>query len=161
MAIAVVVPGPVLVRTGTGSASALEDLGYSVNGVEVDEEPIVIPVPGDQNGGDQGIPIDEQYLGEAQYIRMELTNFDAAVMAKIGAKLKGETAGTLDTIGTLYAAGSLYYRVLLLGTAFTRNYLACRPTRISAPYGSKYLRQSVEFIARPVSGVLYNSTTTG
>lgn len=160
MAISVVVPGPALVRTGTGTSSALEDLGYSINGVEIDEEPLVIPVPGDQNGGDQGIPIDEQYLGEVHFIRMELTKLDAAVVAKIGAKVLGGTTGEIATIGSLYAAGSLMYRVLLSGTTVTRNYLACRPTRISAPYGSKYLRQTIEFIARPVSGVLYNSTTS-
>lgn len=158
MALAVVVPGPVLVRTGTGTSSALEDLGYSINGVEVDEEPVVIPVPGDQNGGDQGIPIDEQKLGEVHIIRMELTNMDAAVVAKVGAKELDGTTGEIGDIGSLYAGGSLYYRVLLLGDTVTRNYLACRPLRMSAPYGSKYLRQTIEWIARPVSGVLYNST---
>ncbi len=161
MAMTVVVPGPVLVRSGTGSAGALEDLGYSVNGIDVDEEMRTLDVPGDEHGGEAGIPIEEQYLGEFHILRMELSRFDTAVLAKIGAKLRGGTTGTLGTMGTLFGASGSYYRILLLGAAVTRNYLACRPLRISAPYGTRYLRVMAEFLARPSGGVLMNSTTTG
>lgn len=161
MAAAVIVAGPVLVRTGTGSASALEDLGYSANGVQIIEETRELPVPGDENGGDEGNPIDIQYFHERHIIRMELTKFDSAVAAKIGCKFKGDTAGTMGTIGRLFAAGSGIYRVLLSSTNVTRNYLACRPIHIEAVYGSKFTRLMIDFEALPSNGTLYNSTTSG
>jgi hypothetical protein len=49
MPIAVVVEGPCLVQVNTGSAGALEDLGYSIDGVQVTEETFMSDVPGDQN----------------------------------------------------------------------------------------------------------------
>lgn len=160
MATAVIVAGPVLVRTGTGSASALEDLGYSANGVEIDEQPLELPVPGDENGGDEGNPIDIQTFHERHIIRMELTKFDSAVAAKVGCKFKGDTAGTMGTIGRLFAAGSGVYRLLLSSTNVTRNYIAARPRRIQAVYGSKFTRLMIEWEALPSSGTLYNSTSS-
>lgn len=161
MATAVIVAGPVLVRTGsTPTTFALEDFGYSANGIEIIEEPLELPVPGDENGGDEGIPIDIQYLLERHIIRMELTKFDSAVATRIGVKFKGDVAGVMGTIGRLFNGGSGTFRLLLTATALTRNYLAARPRNIEAIYGSKFTRLRVEWECLPSGGVLYNAVTS-
>lgn len=161
MAVAIQVAGPVLIRTGTGSANALEDLGYSAEGVEIEENVRYLDVPGDQNGGSEGIPIDVQYLGQSDLIRFDLTKYDAAVMAKLTPRLKGGTAGSIGTVGTLWQASSSYFRVLLTATNFTRNYIGCLPLEPhSLNAGTKFSRQRLSFICYPISGVLWNTTTS-
>jgi len=162
MAAAVVVAGACLVRSGTGSASALEDLGYSINGIEITEKVYTSDVPGDQNGGDEGPPIDIQYFGETHTIRMELSKYDATVAAKIQPKQLGGTAGTIGTAGTLYGAGSKSFRILLTATNFTRNYLACVPRGepISLNAGTKFTKLVLEFEAQASGGTIYNTTTS-
>lgn len=161
MTAAVFTAGAVLVKTGTGSASALESLGYTANGVEIDEELKTLDVPGDENGGDEGVPIDIQNLGQIHHIRMELTKFDIAVIAKITPRVLGGTNGEQGTIGALFAAGTLTYRVLLTGTNFTRNYLKCIPRGVREVVGTKFTRWVLEWDAYPSAGVLWNSTTSG
>lgn len=162
MAEAVVVAGAVLVKTGTGSANALENLGYSINGIQIRERVYTLDVPGDQNGGDEGPPIDRQYLGEVDLITMELSKYDVAVFAKLTPKLLGGTAGQTATPGTLIFGASKYYRLLLTGAAFTRNYIGA--TLIGEPIefnaGTKFSRLRIEWECHAISGVKWNSTTS-
>lgn len=162
MAAAVVVAGALPVSVGTGSAAALESLGYSINGIEITQRHITIPVPGDENGGDEGPPIDIQSLGRIDIIRMELSKYDAAIAAKLEPMNRGGTAGTILTPGTLLFAGSKTYRVLLNNGTFTRNYLKCvllnDPLELNA--GTKFSRLKLEFEAHESGGVLWNSTTS-
>src|SRR6185436_21084756 len=111
MATAVQVPGPCEVQLDTGTSHALESLGWSINGVEIQEDVKHLDVPGDQNGGDEGIPIDVQYLGEMHIVRMEMSKWDSAVADKGLAKTYGGTAGTMSTPGTLMS--TVPYRLLL------------------------------------------------
>lgn len=162
MSAAVQVAGACLVRTGTGSAAALEDFGYSINGVQITERVLSVDVPGDQNGGDEGPPIDKQYLGEIHIIRLELSKYDSAVAAKIGTKLRGGSAGAIGTPGSLWGAGGFGYRLLLTATNFTRNYLNAIPCGepIELNAGTKFTRLILNFECHAVSGTMYNATTS-
>ena len=163
MATAISVDGPCNVKVDTGSSNALEQLGYTADGVDVSAEPFNLDVPGDENGGSDGIPIDIQHFGQVHRIRMELTKFDEAVAAKVHNlwnTLGGGTAGTAEhTAGALYSGSSKGYRVLLEPTNRPRNYLFCVPQSFDRVKGSKYTRLIIEWIAYPVSGVLHNTTT--
>lgn len=162
MAAAVIVAGKVLIRTGSGSADALEDLGYSINGVRIFEDVFTGDVPGDENGGDAGPPIDIQYFGQVDRIEIEMSKFDAAVIAKIAPRLKGGTAGTVGTPGTLFGAGSKFFRLLLTSTNFTRNYLAAVPRApIEANWGTKFTSLRLMFDCYALGGTtLYNTSTS-
>ena len=161
MALAVVVDGPALIKTGTGSADALESLGYSIDGIQIAENGYFDDVPGDQNGGTAGPPIDVQYMGEIHRIRMELSKWDIAVAAKLFPKLKGGTAGVIGTPGTLIAGSSSYYRLLIVPTSNPRNYLAAIPRgAIEINKGTRFSRLVLDFECHAFSGTLYNETTT-
>lgn len=163
MSIAIQVPGACLIKTDTGSVHALESLGYSIDGVTIEEEMFHEDVPGDQNGGTSGPPIDVQYFGEIHRVRMELSSWDSSVADKILAKLYGGTAGVLGAAGSLMGAGGLYYRLLLLTTNLPRNYVRAflRGQPVEINKGTKYSRLVLnwECHASGVSGTVYNTTT--
>lgn len=156
------VAGPVLIKVNTGSAGGLADLGYSANGVNIDEQDFNENVPGDENGGDAGPPIDVLHHGQIHIIQMELTKWDPTVAARISNRVNASapTAGTVEP-GVLYAGDSKFMRLLLTGDNFTRNYLAAIPRgSIGLNAGSRYSRQRLAFECHAVSGVIWNTTTT-
>lgn len=163
MAATVNVAGAVLIKTGTGSADALESLGYTINGARITENAFMSDVPGDEKGGNEGPPIDIQYFGQTDIIRLEMSKYDAAVYAKLVPILKGGTAGSAGTAGTLLFSGTTYFRLLLTGANFTRNYLRAvlrNPKDINC--GTKFSTLMLEFECHADgSGVLWNTTTTG
>ena len=73
-----------------------EELGYTRNGADLTDEAFFVDVPGDENGGDEGPPVDIQYLGGIARLRLELTKFDPAVADKIIARIKGATIGQVS-----------------------------------------------------------------
>lgn len=163
MAIEVHVPGATLVKVGTGSGTppALEDVGYTVNGVDIDEQGYYIDVHGDEHGGDAGPPIDVQWVGQVHILRMVLSKFDKAIVDKIRPGLRGKVAGEVlaADIGSLILAGGFSYRVVLdaVATAYERDYLQCvfrEP--IVANYGTKHqichLTAYAYRVASPASG---------
>ena len=161
MAEIVVVDGPALVRTGTGVADALETLGYTEGGVEIIEHVFSAPVPGDQNGGPEGPPIDIQYFGEMHIVRLRLTKWDPATAAKVEPRLKGGTAGSTGTPGTLWSADSKMFRLLISPTSRPRNYVGAIPRgSIERAKGTKFTTLVMEFECYTVSGTLYNTTTS-
>lgn len=132
MAAAIQVAGLVTIQVDTGSAHALETLGYSINGVEIEENIFTLPVHGDEHGGDAGPPIDIQYLGQVDTVRMELSKWDDAVLDRIRARLwnSGFTtpaAGQVlsANIGALFFGGGFYYRLALdaANSGFDRDYI--------------------------------------
>lgn len=157
------VAGKTQIWVGTGAAGVLEFLGYSINGVQIVERPFFTNVPGDENGGDEGPPVEKQHMGDLHYLRLELSKWDDLIMAKIRARLRGNTEAQSITPGTLVVCGSLYYRLLLSGPNFTRNYLVAIP---SEPYemnvGTRWSRASIEFECHrnALTGVMWNTTTT-
>lgn len=132
MAEQVQVAGLVTIKVDTGSAHALETLGFSVNGVDLEENIFTLDVQGDEHGGDAGPPIDVQYLGQVDIVRMELSKYDKAVLDKIRARLwnSGFTtpaAGQVLSadIGALFFAGSKFFRLVLdaANGGFDRDYV--------------------------------------
>lgn len=159
MAEAIQVTGPALVKIDYGSG--LSNLGYSINGIEIFPEVFMSDVPGDQNGGDEGPPIDVQYFGETARVRMELSKWDTTVAGKILARVKNGTAGAIATAGSLMFTGALYYRVLILPTTQPMNFVgAIARAPIELNKGTKYSRLLVEFECHGIDGVLWNTTTT-
>jgi hypothetical protein len=160
MAEAVQVAGACRVQVDSGEG--IENLGYSVNGVDAVAEAFWIDVPGDENGGEQGPPIEIQYLGEIARVRMELSKWDSAVFAKIEARLNNATAGTPATAGTLVFANALEFRLLLNATNFDRNFPRAIPRgAIELNRGTRWARAVIEWEChKNGSGVLYNATMT-
>lgn len=158
MAAAVQVAGACLIQVNAGAG--IESLGYSVNGVDATAEAFWIDVPGDENGGEQGPPIEIQFLGEIARIRMELSKWDSSVFAKVEARLKSATAGTPSTPGTLVFANSLDMRLLLNATNFDRNFPRAIPRgAIEMNRGTRWARAVIEWEChKDATGVLYNST---
>lgn len=155
------VAGKCQIWLDTGTAGALEFLGYSIDGVQIVERPFFVNVPGDENGGSEGPPVDKQLMGDLHYIRLEMSKYDDTIMEKIRKRLKGLAAQSSLVPGTLVFCGSYYYRLLLTAPNFTRNYLAAIP---SEPYemnvGSRWSRAAIEFECHRLSGTLWNTTTT-
>lgn len=155
--------GPVLVRTGTGSSSALEDLGYTENGPEIDGEAFWLDVHGDQRGGDAGPPIDVQYIGEIVKVRLVLTRYDTAVLDKVICRLLAGTAGVTGTPGTLMFEETKYVRLLLSPTSRPRNFVrAILRGVFGINKGTKHSKPTLDFECHADgtgAGTIWNTTT--
>lgn len=121
MGVQVNVPGSVLVKVGLGSANALVDLGYTVDGVEIEENEFVEDVKSDRYGGSGGPVIDVQFLGMGAIINLNLVEFDPEVFAKMQSRLATDSTisanpGRVTTPGTLLFAGGGLFRTCLIGT---------------------------------------------
>ena len=101
--VALSVPG------GSSPSGAIALLGYSVNGVEVEEESYVEEVHGDQNGGDAGPPIEIVEHGEVHRIRMTLSRWDETVLAVIRTAIYAGAQGGSFPLGTPPSAGTLVF----------------------------------------------------
>lgn len=156
------VAGPAAIRIGDEGVAlaALDLLGYTRNGAEMTSEGYFLNIPGDQNGGDDGPPIDVQYLGETARIRIELTKWDATIAAGIEARIQGGTGGTPGTPGSLMSANS--HRLLIFTTAQARNFPRAFPRgAIELNKGTRFSILVFEFEAHEdASGVLWNTEIT-
>jgi hypothetical protein len=117
MAVLVQVTGLVSVYVDT------ELLGYSEDMVEVQEQGFHYDVPGDRHGGQQGPPIDVQYLGQILTVRLRLSSYDGEIANKVQARVLGGVAGKVQDaeIGALMLQDSKYFRLTLQGTNATVN----------------------------------------
>lgn len=165
MAATVVVPGPATIKIQITGGS-IQTLGFTRNGVEISENTYLLDVPGDENGGDEGTPIDVQFLSEAHVLRLNLTKWDTAVAVDLFKKTPGSTInstlGTPTTAGTLLFAQGGTYRVLIDSANFDRNYPRCvLRGAIEHSVGSKYQALMMELVGyKDGSGVLWNTTMT-
>lgn len=162
MATSIIVPGVCTVKIDTGTSHALETLGISVNGITIEEEIFTADVKGDENGGEEGPPIDVQYFGEIHRITMELNKTDSAVLAKVLPGVYGGTEGQVSAAGILLGAGGYTWRLLLHSPVLPRNYLKAmlRGQAKGCNRGTKYATQRLVFECHASSGVLYNTTTS-
>jgi hypothetical protein len=166
MAESVFVPGAAPIRVGTGAADALELLGYTKRGADLRFESMSVDVPGDQNGGEQGPPIDIEYLGDIAHVRLELSKVDKAVRDKLMNRLKGGTAGTPGAAGTLVFQDSKAFRLVIDSPGDPYDF--GRATLVKTPHelnvGTLYQTVVFEFVCyKNAAGVLYaqsGSTTT-
>jgi hypothetical protein len=101
------------------AASSLEDLGYTRNGADTRSRGYFVEVPGDENGGEQGPPIDIQLMGEVASVRLELTKWDPTVAAKVLSRCKGVSEGVAPTAGTLLFGESKTVVLAIVGATKT------------------------------------------
>lgn len=164
------VPGAVDVKVGLGTASALVSLGYTVNGVDIQETEFVEDVKSDRYGGASGPSIDVQILGLGATIDMELVEFDPEIFAKLQSRLPLNTTisaapGKIPTPGTLMWSNGGLFRTMLRGvldaaaitanpsvdldTLLTpRNYPFCRVAQaIGYNLGTRHARARIKFEA--------------
>lgn len=164
MAITIQVPGLVTVKVDTGSSNTLESLGYTENGIEITRKKFFLPVHGDENGGDAGPPVDQQYMGELDIIRMLFTKWDEAIGLKVRPTLYGGTAGTPGTAGTLMFQGTKSFRLVLdclSDNAHDLNYprvIFEEPEEVN--HGTKHAKWMLIATAyKNGSGILFNTST--
>ena len=163
MTIAVTSLGKCQILVDTGTSNALEELGYSTDQVTTQQRRFEHAVHSDENGGPEGIPIDIQDLGWMEIVSFELVNFDYAVYSKIQAGYHSQTAGEIGTVGQFMTSGE--FRLLLKPNPSSpnnpRNYLHAVPwNRSDWAAGVKATRIPMVWRCYPVSGVVWNSTTT-
>jgi hypothetical protein len=140
--------------------SAPLTLGQTRNYAEVTHEAFFLDVPGDANGGDDGPPIEVQYLGEISRVRCELTKWDKTTADVVRRRSKAQTtAGTPGTAGTLMFGGTNVMRLLLNNANDVRNFNRAIPRMpIEIGRGTKYSTLVCEFECHKDSnGVLYNA----
>lgn len=168
MATSIAVAGACQIKidANVSAGPGLEELGYTANGAETDEDPRWLDVPGDQRGGDDGTPIGWVWLSQMVTIRMELTKFDTAVLAKVRRRIPSSAA----TLGTPPAAGTVvdpstptkFFRLLLNAANNPINFpLAIPKGAISVNRGTKFERWVLEWEAHiDKDGVLWNTSTS-
>ncbi len=164
MAMTVHTAGITTVKIKIASDSSLPlSLGQTRNYAEVTKEAFFLDVPGDANGGDDGPPIEIQYLGEICRVRVELTKYDNTVANLVRARLNGGTAGTPGTAGSLMFAGTNIVRLVLDNANDPRNFNRAIPRMpIEIGRGTKYSTLICEFECHKDSaGLLYDNTTSG
>lgn len=174
MAPAIQIPGATPISVGTGAANALQQLGFTVNGAEITAENIWEDVPGDQGGGEGGIPIDFQMFGQINRIHLEFSKWDTAVLTKLEACVNANgtlstiVAGTSPSPGSLILSNNAHFRLLVNppnAASLIRNYPICLPREphvVNA--GTKWARLIMDWIAYPdlttTPPLLWNNTTT-
>lgn len=153
------VAGAAQIKVGTGSDGALEELGYTRNGADIADEAYWLDIPGDENGGDAGPPIEIQYIGQTARVRLELTKYDTAVADKIACRVRGGTVGQPAAAGTLVFANSYDFRVLVNSPSYPQNFTRCVPRApIEINKGTRFAVLVLEFEAyKDGNGVLYNA----
>lgn len=154
--------GPAEISVGTGVAQALESLGYTRQGAEIRCQGFFVDIPGDENGGDQGPPIDVQFMGETARIRLELTKWDEAIAVKVRSRLLAGTEGQPAAAGPLMFNDSYTVRVLVEPTSGPMNFPRCfLRGEWEINKGTRYAVLVLEFEAhKDGSGVLYNAVTS-
>lgn len=164
MAITPRVAGACLIRIATLSSAsgALQSLGYTRNYGETRKEAFHLDIPGDERGGDDGPPIDIQYLGEIAIVRLELTKWDDTVANLVRARVDGATAGQPAAAGSLMFSAALSMRLLLHSPIDPRNFPVAIPRNpIEIGRGTKYSSLICEFEChKNDGGILYNAVTT-
>lgn len=150
------------IQTAALAAGVLQTLGYTRNFAEIRTEAMFLDVPGDEGGGDDGIPIDLQYLGELAIIRLELTKYDATVSNAVRSRLDAITTGVNATIGALVLSATNTMRLLLKSPTLPFNFPLVVPNgAIEVGIGTKYSTLICEFTAYPDSnGLLFNAVDT-
>ena len=164
------IAGPAVVKLNSGSAGALQEWGYTEEGVMVREEMLTLNIPGDQNAGSEGNPIDIQDLGRVGHVHLEMSKFDPVVAQQVIAKANTNGTspvgqGVSPSPGVLLFSNSLYFRLLILPTnsAFIRNFLIAVPIEAyEMNISAKYTRFVSDWICSPPvgGGTYWNMTGT-
>jgi len=161
------VNGVALVKVGpvTATSDSIWDLGYTRNGAEISFQGFFLDVPGDENGGDDGPPIDVQYMGETATIRMELTKYNATVAEQVQARLSDGAGGVPGQAGFLMFGDAKAWRLLIVPANSPINFPRAFPRNvIELNKGTRFSTLVVEFEAHKAgtgaAAVLWNADTT-
>ena len=161
MAMITHVAGPARIEVDDNTGPGLQNLGYTINGADISEEPFHVDVPGDQNGGDRGPPIDIQFVGQVDHVRIEMTLYDETVLNLVRANIPTGTAGTVTSasIGTLLFAAAKTFRLHINGANEPRLYNRVVPRGArEINKGSIYSRAVVEFEChKDANGILWTT----
>ena len=158
------VAGPLEVWLGTGTSNALEFLGYTINGADIEEISFQGEIHSDEAGGEKGPPVDYQIFGTQHRISLELQRYNSIILEKLNL-FYNKNDSPAPVVGGLQICGGSSFRVLLCShdlTTFVRNYPACvikEPVN-KGPIGSQATRARVSFISNAVTGVVPWNTTT-
>lgn len=93
------VNGTALIYTGTGSGGGLEQLGISVDGVEIEEVSFTEFVHTDATG--PYVPADIQEFGYLVMIRYELVAYDREVLWRVRRRSNEPDLGLMPSMGRL------------------------------------------------------------
>lgn len=161
--ICAVVAGPAALWVNTGSLYAMEFLGWSLNGLTIEELTFMAPIHTDEQGGEQGPPVDYQILGYQHRITAELAKFQDSVLQKLASRFNLNTSASLRGVGMLARCNSAAFRVLIKAPNFTRNYTSVvmpEPIELS-PVGSLATRVRLGFVKDGTVGdTMWDSTIT-
>lgn len=153
--------GPAVIKIDAGSG--LETLGYTRSGGTVLFHPRTLDVPSDRVGGESGTPADVVALGMIASVRLELSEYDTDVAAKIMAMVDNGSSGTSPTPGGLYITDGLYYRLLIHSTTFPLNFPIAVPRgsmeQDRASRWSPYVCE-FEMYPNPSTRLLFNTSTS-
>ena len=145
------VSGPVLVKVNLRDGNGFVNLGYSVEGVQVEEEFFTNPIHSDQYGGTAGPPVDRQFMGKKAKMGLSMVEYSAALIKKIregqaSTNWSTGAAGTLVNIGGLLSCGKRSFQVLLIGAADT----AATAADAAAPTFATFLNYPNCWFAGPI-----------
>jgi len=125
MGVGINIFGPALVSIAQPlTPTEFSALGWTRNGVNTTDESFFVNVPGDQYGGDEGPPIDVQYMGSLVRLRLELTKWDDIVANLIRQRTADNMTDAIPRVsmagyaaipGTLMIGGSQCMIVQLQG----------------------------------------------
>ena len=137
-------------------------MGYTRNGVDITMEAFFLDVAGDEFGGDDGPPVDVQYLGEVGRVRCEFTKYDITEVNNIFARKAGAAAGVVvnTPTNTLLRDDPGLTKNLILTCAvgvYTFPYAIPRAP-IELNKGTKFSTLVAEFECHAWAGTLYTLT---
>jgi hypothetical protein len=87
--------------------TALQYLGWSRNGVEIEIREYVGEVPTDENAGEEGPPTDKQFFGATATIRLDLTKYDPIMVNNIRGHLSNLAAESGSPVPGTYLPGDV------------------------------------------------------
>lgn len=116
------VSGPVLVKINLRDTNGFVNLGYTTEGVQIEEEFFTNPIHSDQYGGTAGPPVDRQFMGKKAKISLSLVEYSLAVVKKMregqaSTNWATGAAGQIVNVGGLLSCGKRAFQIQLLGAA--------------------------------------------
>lgn len=114
------VAGPMQTWVNSGASGAMELLGWTRNGLSIQEQAVMADLKSDYDGGEQGIAGDFQFLGYSHTIDCELSRFDPLVLGKLERRFN--VSITNVQVGSLMRCSGANWKVLFIGVGFARLY---------------------------------------
>ena len=133
------VTGPVLVKVNLRDGGGFVNLGYTTEGVQLEETFYTNPIHSDQYGGTAGPEVDRQFMGKSAKISLSLVEYSLAVVKKLR---EGQVAsawpsgvpGTITGVGGLVTCGNTAFQIMLIGALDTAAIAANAGATVIADY---------------------------